>query len=82
MFPILGPSSLRDSARFIDSILLDPISWLDLDWKTKYGILAYDKFSELSFQIDDIDALKKATFEPYVAVRDAYVEHRNKLIEE
>ena len=82
MFPILGPSSLRDSARFIDSIFLDPISWLDLDWKTKYGILAYDKFNELSFQIDDIDALKKATFEPYVAVRDAYVEHRNKLIEE
>ena len=82
MFPILGPSSLRDSARFIDSMFLDPISWLDLDWKTKYGILAYDKFNEISFQIDDIDALKKAVFDPYVAVRDAYVESRNKLIGE
>jgi phospholipid-binding lipoprotein MlaA len=82
MFPILGPSSLRDSARFVDSMFLDPISWLDLDWKTKYGILAYDKFNEISFQIDDIDALKKAVFDPYVAVRDAYVESRNKLIDE
>jgi phospholipid-binding lipoprotein MlaA len=82
MFPILGPSSLRDSARFVDSMFLDPISWLDLDWKTKYGILAYDKFNEISFQIDDIDALKKAVFDPYVAVRNAYVQHRNKLIDE
>jgi phospholipid-binding lipoprotein MlaA len=82
MLPILGPSSLRDSARFIDSMFLDPISWLDLDWKTKYGILAYDKFNEISFQIDDIDALKKAVFDPYVAVRNAYVQHRDKMIEE
>jgi phospholipid-binding lipoprotein MlaA len=82
MFPILGPSSLRDSARFIDSLFLDPISWLDLDWKTKYGILAYDKFNEISFQIDDIDAMKAAVLDPYVAVRDAYVEHRNKMIGE
>jgi phospholipid-binding lipoprotein MlaA len=82
MYPILGPSSLRDSARFIDSMFLDPISWLDLDWKTKYGILAYDKFNELSFDIDDIDALKEAVLDPYVAVRDAYVESRNKKITE
>jgi phospholipid-binding lipoprotein MlaA len=82
MFPILGPSSLRDSARFIDSMFLDPISWLDLDWKTKYGILAYDKFNEISFDIDDIDALKEAVLDPYVAVRDAYVESRNKKIAE
>ena len=82
MFPILGPSSLRDSARFIDSIFLDPISWLDLDWQTKYAILAYDKFNEISFDIDDIDAMKAAVLDPYVAIRDAYVEHRNKLIAE
>jgi phospholipid-binding lipoprotein MlaA len=82
MYPILGPSSLRDSARFIDSLFLDPISWLDLDWQRKYAILGYDKFNEVSFQIDDIDALKKAVLDPYVAVRDAYVESRNKLISE
>jgi phospholipid-binding lipoprotein MlaA len=63
-------------------MFLDPISWLDLDWKTKYGILAYDKFNEISFDIDDIDALKEAALDPYVALRDFYVEHRNKLIAE
>ena len=87
-YPILGPSSLRDSARFIDSYFLDPVSWLRYDkfggysWRTTVAITAYDKFNELSLDYEDIDALKAAALDPYVAVRDAYVEHRNKLIAE
>jgi phospholipid-binding lipoprotein MlaA len=88
VYPILGPSSLRDSARFVDSYFLDPVNWLKYDkfggysWRTTVGITAYDKFNELSFQLEDIDALKKAAFVPYVSVRDAYVEYRNKLVKE
>ncbi len=88
VYPILGPSSLRDSARFVDSYFLDPVSWLrykkfgGYSWRTTVAITAYDKFNELSFQIEDIDALKKAAFEPYIGVRDAYVEYRNKLVDE
>ena len=87
-YPILGPSSLRDSARFIDSYFLDPVSWLRYDrfggysWRITMAITAYDKFNELSLTYEDIDALKEAALDPYVAVRDAYVEHRNKLIAE
>ena len=87
-YPILGPSSLRDSARFIDSFFLDPVSWLRYDkfggysWRTTVAITAYDKFNELSLNYEDIDALKAAALDPYVGVRDAYVEHRNKLIAE
>lgn len=88
MYPILGPSTLRDSADFIDSYFLDPVSWLryqrfgGYSWRTTVAITAYDKFNKLSFQIGDIDALKEAAFDPYIAVRDAYIEHRNKLIAE
>jgi len=87
-YPILGPSSLRDSARFVDSYFLDPVSWLRYDkfggysWRTTVAITAYDKFNELSLNYEDIDALKAAALDPYVGVRDAYVEHRNKLIAE
>ncbi len=46
------------------------------------AITAYDKFNELSLQYEDIDALNEAALDPYVGIRDAYVEHRNKLIAE
>ena len=87
-YPILGPSSLRDSARFVDSYFLDPVSWLRYDkfggysWRTTVAITAYDKFNELSLNYEDIDALKAAALDPYVGVRDAFVAHRNKLIAE
>ncbi len=88
MYPILGPSSLRDSARFVDSYFLDPVSWLryskfgGYSWRTTISITAYDKFNELSLSYEDIDALMEAAIDPYISVRDAYVEHRNKLIAE
>jgi phospholipid-binding lipoprotein MlaA len=88
MVPVLGPYTLRDTARFIDFYFLDPVSWISYNelggysWRTAIAITAYDKLNQLSFQIDDIDALKKAAFDPYIAIRDAYVQHRNKLIAE
>jgi phospholipid-binding lipoprotein MlaA len=87
-YPILGPYSLRDSAQFIDTFFLDPVSWLaydkfgNYDWWVLVAIRGYAIFNELSFQIDDIDALKEAMLDPYVGIRDAWVEHRNKLVAE
>ncbi|MBT8363324.1 MAG: VacJ family lipoprotein, partial [Deltaproteobacteria bacterium] len=85
---IFGPSSLRDSATFIDTLLLDPVSWMasnrqgNLDFWALVAVRAGILFNELSFQIDDIDALKEAVLDPYIAVRDAYVERRAKLVAE
>ena len=87
-YPILGPSSLRNSAFWLDTYFLDPISWLAYDrvkgysWITLLVIRGYARFNDLSFQVDDIDALTEAALDPYVAVRDAWVEYRNKLIAE
>lgn len=88
MYPIFGPSSLRDSARFIDTLVLDPVSWMasnrqgNLDFWALAAVRAGILFNELSFEIDDIDALKEATFDPYIGLRDAFVERRAKLVAE
>lgn len=88
MLPVLGPYTLRDTARLIDFYFLNPVSWISYNefggysWRTAITITAIDKLNELTFQIDDIDALKQAAFDPYIAIRDAYVQHRNKLIGE
>ncbi len=88
MYPVFGPSSLRDSATFIDTLLLDPVSWMasnrqgNLDFWALVAVRAGILFNELSFQIDDIDALKEAVFDPYIGIRDAYVERRAKMVAE
>ena len=87
-YPFLGPYSLRDSAKFIDTFFLDPVSWLgwnkfgDYDWYWLVAIRGYALFNELSLQIEDIDALREAMLDPYVGIRDAWAEHRAKLVAE
>jgi len=42
------------------------------------GTKGYDKVNEISMRIGDYEALKDASVDPYVAVRDAYLRYRFK----
>jgi phospholipid-binding lipoprotein MlaA len=46
------------------------------------GITSYDKVNETSFHIGDYEDLKEAAIDPYVSIRDAYLQHREKEVEE
>jgi len=46
------------------------------------GITVYDEVNETSFRIGDYEDLKKSAIDPYVAIRDAYAQHRKKKVEE
>ena len=38
--------------------------------------------NETSFKIGDYESLKEAAIDPYVALRNAYIQHRKKKVEE
>jgi phospholipid-binding lipoprotein MlaA len=38
--------------------------------------------NDTSFRIGDYEAIKEAALDPYIAFRDAYIQNRNKRIEE
>jgi phospholipid-binding lipoprotein MlaA len=82
VYPFLGPDTFRDSARFVDSYFLDPVSWMYAGLETRLAINAYDYFNTFSFHIGDYEALREAAIDPYVAVRNAYLQYRQKLINE
>jgi len=80
--PIWGPSSLRDGIGIAGDIFLDPLSYLApdfWDWAALWGV---DVINTTSFRIGDYEDLKKAALDPYVAIRDAYVQLRAKEIAE
>lgn len=80
--PIFGPSSFRDGVGLIADTFLDPIWWLVEDFRTRVYIRAYETVNATSLRIGDYEALTEAALDPYVAIRDAYIQYRNKLIEE
>lgn len=85
IWPILGPSSLRDSVGLVGDYFLDPLFYFSPDpipSEAAIGMTAHDEVNKTSFRIGDYEAFKEAAIDPYVSMRDAYVQKRKKEVEE
>jgi phospholipid-binding lipoprotein MlaA len=78
-WPIFGPSSPRDTVGLIGDAFLAPSSYLS-PWYAGAGMRGYDMVNETSLKIGDYESLKGAAIDPYVAIRDAYVQYRLKKV--
>jgi len=79
VWPILGPSSPRDSIDIVGDYFLDPVSYI-YPWYAGEGVKGYEKVNATSLRIGDYEALKDAAIDPYVAFRDAYIQYRLKKV--
>jgi len=80
-WPILGPSSPRDTLGLAGDFFLHPFYYL-APWDVSLGIRAYDRVNDTSLSIGDYESLKEAAIDPYVAIRDAYVQYRQKKVKD
>jgi len=81
VLPILGPSTLRDLIGSVGDYFLTPVNYVE-PWELSAGIKAYDTINATSFRLGDYEALKKAALDPYVAIRNAYIQNRKEKIKE
>jgi phospholipid-binding lipoprotein MlaA len=81
VWPILGPSTLRDSVGMIGDWFLNPVSYVH-PTEAYLEIRAVETVNQTSFRIGDYESLKEAAIDPYVAFRNAYIQHRKKKVKE
>ena len=82
VWPVLGPSSVRDTLGDAGDSFLDPVLYLVPSLPARLGIEAFDRINEVSLTIGAYEALKKAALDPYVALRDAYLQRRQSLVKD
>ena len=80
VWPILGPSSARDSIGIVGDYFLYPVSYIN-PWYDWLAVRAYEEVNDTSLRIGDYEFIKEAAIDPYVALRDAYSQYRQKKIE-
>ncbi len=78
IWPFLGPSSLRDTVGMVGDGYLTPWDYLT-PWYNAAGADAGNYFNENALTIDDYKDFKESAIEPYVALRDAFFQHRQSL---
>jgi phospholipid-binding lipoprotein MlaA len=82
VWPVLGPSTARDSVGRVADSLLTPWTYYPEEPWLRVGISSYDRMNDLSMHLEDVDAMKKAALDPYVAFRDAYLQMRKIKVSE
>ncbi len=82
VWPLLGPSTLRDSVGMIGDRFLNLTTWTDLPAEATLGLTGLETVNETSFRIGDYEAIKDAAIEPYEAFRDVYLQYRKNKTED
>jgi phospholipid-binding lipoprotein MlaA len=81
VLPLLGPSSLRDLAGKAGDYFLSPTGYID-STEVKVGVTALDVVNGTSLKIGEYEELKEAAFDPYIALKDAYLQLRQNRVEQ
>ena len=75
VLPFFGPSSVRDTVGLGGDTLLNPL-WYLLDFQTGLEVTAVKTINNTSLRIGDYEGIKAMAIDPYLAIRDGYIQHR------
>jgi len=73
--PILGPSTVRSAVGTAGDFFLHPISLLNSE-RAIVGVKTYEKTNEVSLTPGEYESFKKASLDPYTAMKNGYIQYR------
>jgi phospholipid-binding lipoprotein MlaA len=79
VWPFLGPSSIRDTIGTVGDGFLSPVNYINPVEDAVAGD-AYEYFNGVSLYIGEYEDLKESAIDPYIAVKDSYIQHRRYLL--
>lgn len=82
-WPLLGPSNVRDTIGLAGDYVLNPLTYLaKSDAVAGVAVGAESRINDISLSIGEYEGFVEQSFDPYIAVRDAYQQHRKNSIKE
>jgi phospholipid-binding lipoprotein MlaA len=79
MLPIFGPSTMRDNLGFAGDLVTDPFFSIEKD-KIYWGFVGLRVVDRRADRLTAGDILEDAAVDPYVFLRDAYLQRRRNLV--
>ncbi len=82
VWPVMGPSNFRDTIGMAGDSFLNPTSYWPDDFWARVGIFGGKTINATSLRIGEYEELKAAAIDPYISLRDAYIQNRRQQIRE
>ncbi|GAB7021869.1 MlaA family lipoprotein [Salidesulfovibrio brasiliensis] len=81
VWPLLGPSSARDTVGFVGDYFVSVDTYVLSFWEA-VGYYAFGRINYLSLNLGQYETLKNGAIDPYQAFKDAYLRMRAKAVKE
>lgn len=84
VLPVIGPSSVRDGVGLAGDYALNPVTWVAIfygSWAWTIPVSVTDTVRVMPDRFDAYDAASENAMDSYLALRSAYVQHRQKVME-
>lgn len=81
VWPLFGPSNVRDSLGMVGDMFLNPVRYVQ-PWETSYIISGIRLVNNGSFHIGEYEEFKSESLEPYIAMRETYTQYREGKIQQ
>ncbi|MBU0943363.1 MAG: VacJ family lipoprotein [Proteobacteria bacterium] len=79
-WPIIGPSNARDSLGFAVDVYSHPVVYVNDDMMVSTAYYSENKINLLSLNPEAYEDLKKYSLDPYVSMRQVYLDYRRNKI--
>jgi phospholipid-binding lipoprotein MlaA len=79
VWPIFGPSSIRDTVGMIGDRAMDPLSYAG---EAGFPVGVAERVNAVSLRIGEYEELKRDALDPYAYLRDVWWQNRERRIEE
>jgi len=81
-WPLLGPSSVRDTLGTVVDRFLDPLTYVYPEAWVGAAVSGGRIVNNTSLTLGDYEDFKKSALDPYVSMRDAFLQNRARAIKE
>ncbi len=79
-WPVIGPSSLRDSVGKVGDLFLQPLYYFT-PLEVEVAVQAGEGINYLSLNLDQYKDLKEGALDPYTAFKDGYIQYRRSALQ-
>jgi phospholipid-binding lipoprotein MlaA len=80
MLPLFGPSSVRGTLGLIGDLLLDPLFYIKIKDYERISIKLIKQVNTTSFFLETYERMREEAIDPYIAMRNAYFQNRQRKV--
>ncbi len=81
VWPVLGPSTVRDTIGMGGDYFLNPFLYIVPEWWARGALRGGEIMNATSLRIGEYEDFKEAAIDPYLSMRDAFLSYRARQIE-